>query len=112
MASSDAEFYRDAANIKAGSRVTPSARAPMTGHVPVRFSESVIVRVKALAAQDGVTVSTWIRSLVLKELERRTSPTTGPSVFDARWIEFSTPVDIVTSGPTVIAEEGDLSVAS
>ena len=51
----------------------------MTGHVPVRFSESVIARVKTLASIDGVTVSTWIRNLVLKEVERRSPPTTGSS---------------------------------
>ena len=60
----------------------------MTGHVPVRFSESVIARVKLLALRDGVTVSTWIRNLVLKEVERRSPPMTASS-FDPKWVTFA-----------------------
>jgi hypothetical protein len=113
MASSDAEFYKDPANIEAGRRVTPTTRAPMTGHVPVRFSESVITRVKSLALEDGVTVSTWIRNLVLKELERRTMPTTGSSVlFDTTWVKFSESPDLWVSSPTIRIQESDVSEAS
>jgi len=102
MAKSDAEFYKNPANVKAGRRVTPTSSAPMTGHVPVRFSESMIARVKAVAAQDGVTVSTWIRNLVQKELERRSAPWTAPGLFSQTWIVgMSTRPDLPFTGPSV-----------
>jgi hypothetical protein len=43
----------------------------LTGHVPIRFPESTIATVKALADQDGMTVSGWIRQRVREELNRR-----------------------------------------
>jgi hypothetical protein len=112
MADSEAEFYMDARKIQAGRRVTPSPRAPMTGHVPIRFSESVITRVKTLAASDGVTVSTWIRNLVLRELERRSQPTTGLSFFDPGWVAYSNVLrETFTCPAAVRAEDPDLSIA-
>ncbi len=118
MANSDAEFYKDPANIKPGRRVTPSQRAPMTGHVPVRFAEPVIARVKTLATQDGVTVSTWIRNLVLKELERRSVPRTGLSVVVSHmsWTTIPTPqggvLETMPSETSITVEEPSISVAS
>jgi hypothetical protein len=47
------------------------SRAKLTGHVPIRFPEDTIRRVRALAYHDGVTVSTWIRQVVGREIERR-----------------------------------------
>jgi hypothetical protein len=85
MANDEAEFYKNRDNIKLGRRVTPAPRVPMTGHVPVRFSESVVARVKVLAAKDGVTVSTWIRNLVLKEIERRSQPRTVGFAYISNW---------------------------
>ncbi len=72
-------FYSDPANQHAGGRAPKPAKRPMTGHVPVRFSDELISRVKAIAAQDGFTVSSWIRQVVLKEVERRQPPTTAPT---------------------------------
>ena len=43
----------------------------LTTHVPIRFSASVIERVKELAAEDGKTVSSWIRDVVDREVLRR-----------------------------------------
>lgn len=54
-------FYSDPANQRAGARVPKPAKRPMTGHVPVRFSDELISRVKAIATQDGMTVSAWVR---------------------------------------------------
>jgi hypothetical protein len=51
----------------------------LSGHVPVRFSPSLVLAVKALADFDGVTVSTWIRGLVTREIERRRPPVTMPA---------------------------------
>lgn len=68
-----AAFYRASASLPTGERVTPK-KIRLSGHVPVRFSESTIGEVKRLAALDGVSVSTWIRQLVDKAVRARTSP--------------------------------------
>lgn len=65
-----AEFYGNPNNLRAGRRVTPP-RGAMSGHVPVRFSESTIEQIKSLATADGVTVSTWIRRVVDREIKLR-----------------------------------------
>jgi hypothetical protein len=85
MPDDEIAFYRNPKNIKAGARVPPTTSAAMKGHVPVRFSESVIARVKTLAANDGVTVSTWTRNLVIREIERRTQPRTVGYFFGGAW---------------------------
>lgn len=46
-------------------------RAPLTSHVPVRFSDATVLSVRELAAEDGVTVSGWIRTVVEAEVRRR-----------------------------------------
>jgi hypothetical protein len=63
-------------------RSQPS-RAGLGKHVPVRFSAELIAAVKRLADMDGTTVSTWIRTVVGREVERRrprpvTEHSTGP----------------------------------
>jgi hypothetical protein len=103
MSKSDAEFYKNPDNLKMGRRVTPAPRAPMTGHVPIRFSESVIARVKVLAARDGVTVSTWIRNLVVKEIERRSQPKTVGFVFTPTWVTRP-PMALTTTEQSTKAE--------
>jgi hypothetical protein len=52
----------------------------MSKLVPVRFTPDVIAVVKSLADRDRVTVSTWIRNLVGREIERRLPPKTEPSM--------------------------------
>jgi len=42
----------------------------MAGMLAVRFAPSVIAAVRRFAKQDGVTVSQWIRKLVLAEMEK------------------------------------------
>ncbi len=69
----EAKFYADPANrVPVGPPRKRQAQGRMlSGHVPVRFSPSIIVRVRALAAEDGLTVSAWIRSVVEREVDRR-----------------------------------------
>ncbi len=42
-----------------------------SGMIPVRFAPEVITVVKRFAVEDGVTVSTWIRGLVGRDIQRR-----------------------------------------
>ncbi len=92
-------FYADPANQRPGARVPKRASTAMTGHVPVRFSDDLIARVKAIAAQDGQTVSSWIRHVVLREVERRQPPTTGPTgpVLTIQW-EAAPLLGVTTKG--------------
>ena len=47
------------------------SRRGLSAHVPVRFRPEVISKVRIVASHDGKTVSSWIRDLVERELERR-----------------------------------------
>jgi hypothetical protein len=53
----------------------PRARAGqarlLTSHVPIRFRPQTIERAKLIAERDGMTVSSWIRTVVEREVERR-----------------------------------------
>ncbi|MEX2658842.1 MAG: hypothetical protein WD232_04020 [Acidimicrobiales bacterium] len=43
----------------------------MGAHVPVRFPAATVAVIKDLASSDGVSVSSWIRTVVNRELQRR-----------------------------------------
>lgn len=47
------------------------SKRALSAHVPIRFRPDVIAKVRILAKQDGRTVSSWIRDLVEREIERR-----------------------------------------
>jgi hypothetical protein len=77
----------------------------LSTHVPIRFSATVIARVKELAADDGKTVSSWIRDVIEREvLLREQSRTVGVEP-RLQWKHRPTPV--VTSG-TVASSAEDL----
>src|SRR5262249_40354692 len=63
----------------------------LTTHVPIRFSAAVIERVKELAADDGKTVSSWIRDLVEREVLLREQPRTVGVMPRLRWERRPTP---------------------
>ena len=46
-------------------------RPALSSHVPIRFSPDTVAAVKMLADADGVSVSTWVRNLVARELRAR-----------------------------------------
>lgn len=67
------EKYNDGSTAGLGRAVRrrqPTSKR-LANHVPVRFTEAVIARVREFADIDGVTVSTWIRNVVSREVERR-----------------------------------------
>jgi hypothetical protein len=71
--------------------VGPRARAGqarlLTSHVPIRFRPQTIDRAKVIAERDGMTVSSWIRTVVEREVERRmpASPHTRLSESGTSW---------------------------
>ncbi len=84
------EYYRDPANqVPAGAAVRREGRR-MSATVPVRFPPEVIEAVKRFARQDGVTVSTWIRQLVGREIQRR-QPSATAVAAAAPAVEFDYP---------------------
>jgi hypothetical protein len=68
-----AEHYSNPENRKPTG--PPRARAGqarlLTSHVPIRFRPQTIAKAKAIAERDGMTVSSWIRGVVEREVERR-----------------------------------------
>ncbi len=70
------EFYKsDEAMEPAGPPVRRSGTA-LSSHVPVRFSPHMIAVIRRLAGREGVTVSSWIRRAVGREIERFAPPST------------------------------------
>jgi predicted DNA binding CopG/RHH family protein len=71
------EYYRDPENqVPAGEGHQRQGRR-LSSTVPVRFSQDMLTAVRRFATQDGINVSTWIRRLVAKEIERRQPPATA-----------------------------------
>jgi hypothetical protein len=78
-----AAFYEDPENRKpTGPPVKRKTQKRLTSHVPVRFTKSTIDQVKELADEDAVTVSSWIRGVVEREIRHRklTTDTQGSLV--------------------------------
>jgi hypothetical protein len=112
VSDNDATYYSDASNLKPGRRVgsLPPPTAAMKEHVPIRFSAAVIAQVKTLAAEDGATVSSWIRRLVLHEIERRSRPRSVAGAYESSWIafSFSSPIpDATIATARLTSEEQD-----
>jgi len=63
----------------------------LTTHVPIRFSSVVVERVKDLAADDGKTVSSWIRDVIEQEVLRREKTRTVGVVPLIEWERRPTP---------------------
>lgn len=74
----------------------------LTTHVPIRFSSAVIERVKELAADDGKTVSSWIRDVVEREVLLREQSRTVGVAPRLQWRRRPTPV---TSGTVASSAE-------
>jgi len=67
-----AEYYANSENRRpAGPPQRREASRQLSNHVSIRFSPAVIACVRILASRDGVTVGSWIRSAVEREVERR-----------------------------------------
>lgn len=69
----------------------------LTTHVPIRFSSTVIERVKDLAAEDGKTVSSWIRDVIEQEVLRRGKTRTVGVIPFVEWERRPTPERMSTT---------------
>jgi hypothetical protein len=57
----------------------PARKSTLSSHLPIRFAPAVLAAARRLAVVDGVSISTWVRQLVEREVQRRTPTTTHPS---------------------------------
>ena len=62
------EFYRRPENMKPQGPAR-RRRQPMTAPVPVQLPPEMLERVKAAAAADGRSISSWIRGAVARTLQ-------------------------------------------
>jgi len=65
------EHYKNPENRKPADGVYEVPKRVLSRHVPIRFRPQTIARAKAIAERDGMTVSSWIRGVVEREVERR-----------------------------------------
>jgi hypothetical protein len=83
-------FYADPENQVPAGQAYRRTGARLSATVPVRFPQAVIDAAKRLADRDGVTVSSWIRRLVIEEVVRRqpaavTAPSQPPRFEALTW---------------------------
>lgn len=73
-----ATFYEAEENRRtSGSGARRARGARLTSHVPVRFEADLIGSVKVFADEDGMTVSSWIRLIVAREVRVRSARQTS-----------------------------------
>lgn len=84
-----AAYYEDPENRQLKGPGQKRSRQPgrLTTHVPIRFSAGIIERVKDIAADDGKTVSSWIRDVVEREVLRRERSSTVGIMPTVHWKE-------------------------
>jgi predicted DNA binding CopG/RHH family protein len=96
------DYYADDSHQQLGERVTERIPRPrMTGHVPVRFPEETIACIKAIADHDGLTVSTWIRRVVMHEIERRLPSASIGRTFEVSWTFSPQRPTVTTAGAKI-----------
>ncbi len=74
------DFYKDPENQAPAGPAYRRVAPRLSSTVPVRFPQEMIAAVKRFADLDGMTVSSWIRRLVAKEIRRREPPMTVTTV--------------------------------
>lgn len=65
--------YEDEANLQPAGpgKVVRAPKRRLSSHTPVRFDQDAIAAVKRFSDADGMTVSSWIRTVVDREIQRR-----------------------------------------
>lgn len=95
----DHAFYQDPEHLAVAGPGQRRERPMKTGMIPVRFTPEMIAAVKRFANADGVTVSNWIRGLVMKEIQRR-QPSATTSAPIAGNPQLSYPPDLQPKSET------------
>lgn len=98
------DFYADPGHLVPAGPAQRRQRPVMSGMVPVRFPQDMIAAVKRFAGQDGMTVSTWIRRLVAKEIERRQPPQTATASAERIDVQIQGSSAISSTAPTALPE--------
>jgi hypothetical protein len=104
------EFYEDPEHLAAAGPGQRRKRPMKSGMIPVRFTQDMIAAVKRFASQDGVTVSTWIRQLVGRELQRR-QPSTTAAAIGLSTIQLNYPPSISPQSQTTPDVDPELHAA-
>ena len=68
-----AAFYADPDHRATTGESVPGPRGRLSEHVPIRFAPGMLAGVQRAAREDGMTVSSWIRAVVDRELRHRYS---------------------------------------
>lgn len=100
------DFSGDPAALAAAAGHGRRRQRPMkSAMVPVRFAPDMIAAVKRFAEQDGTTVSTWIRRLVAKEIERRQPPVTVTTSIEQVRVDLRTQDAVSSTAPSTRTPE-------
>lgn len=70
-------FYSNPEHLEIAGPGQRRERAMKTVMTPIRFAPEMIAAVKRFASEDGMTVSTWIRAIIAREIQRRQPPATS-----------------------------------
>lgn len=108
--SSATEIYRDPENRRAVG--SPQRRrvgsVQLSNHVTIRFSAATISLIRALAGRAGMSVGTWIRAVVEREIERQLAlPKTGSGSTAHAWLQ-ALPARDHTANPSYVDREPDV----
>ncbi len=98
------DFYGNPENLLPAGPARRRQRPVMSGMVPVRFPQDMIAAVKRFAGQDGVTVSTWIRWLVAKEIKRREPPATTTTSAERVDVRIQGSAAVSSTGPAQVLQ--------
>jgi hypothetical protein len=104
------EFYQDPDHLAIAGPGQRRERPMKSGMIPVRFAPEVIAVIKRFASQDGVTVSTWIRRLVGREIRRR-QPSVTAVTAEAPSVQLDYPERLRPKSQTVPHVDPDRLVA-
>lgn len=68
-----AAFYGESRNRATTGESVAGPSRRLSEHVPIRFAPRMLSEVKRAADEDGMTVSSWVRAVVERELRYRYS---------------------------------------
>jgi hypothetical protein len=100
-------FYSDPTHLAVAGPGQRRERPMKTVMTPVRFAPEMIAAVKRFASEDGMTVSTWIRGIIAREIRRRQPPATSAGPAPKPQLEYThnrSPQSETASSSNVVPE--------